>query len=134
MRRLSLSFKVMAGLVCLYAALSGKYPPAHAQTPPAQPTDTIQMPQSFAISPYDPMFKANIDGLKDLTNKMEVHLEASDSRRESLEREVQAMQNDQKWYFWILCALLSGSIAIPGLRGTKLAALIEKLPKVGNEE
>lgn len=126
LKRVAVSLKVLAGIVCIYGAISGHYPPAHAQIPPALPTDSIQMPQSFSISPYDPMFKADIDAI----NR---RLDDNDDRREKLKvtvegisAEIHDAKNDQRWYFWILGALVSGSVVIPGIKG-RASELIGKL-------
>jgi hypothetical protein len=117
MKRIVLSLKVATILVCLYGALLGHYPPANAQTPPAKPTDTIAMPQQFAISPYDPEFRADI-------NAINARLDDNDKRREAIKEisdtnkgDIREINGDLHWSFWIIGALLSGSIALPQLKG-----------------
>jgi hypothetical protein len=114
LRRISISLKVLSAFVCLYGALSGKYPPAHAQQMPSP--DQIQIPAQMTISPYDPEFRADING-------METHLSASDERTKDLNKRVDdlsgrvsEMDGSIKVYFWIVASLLTGSIVLPQLK------------------
>jgi hypothetical protein len=114
LRRVSISLKVMSAFVCFYAALSGNYPPAHAQQMPAP--DQIQMPTQMVISPYDPEFKADIDGINRRLDASDVREKDFHKRVDDLSTQVSEMDGSIKVYFWIVAGLLTGSIVLPQLK------------------
>lgn len=95
--------------------MSGKYPPAHAQQMP-QPDQQIQLPSQMAISPYDPEFASDINAINRRLNDNDTRREALKSTVDEMHGDVREMQTNMKWYFWIIGALLSGSIVIPSLK------------------
>ena len=114
LKRISLSLKAFAAFVCFYAALSGNYPPAHAQQMPAP--DQIQIPAQMTISPYDPEFKADIDGINRRLDASDVREKDFHKRVDDLSTQVSEMDGSIKVYFWIVAGLLTGSIVLPQLR------------------
>lgn len=118
LRRVSLSLKVLAVFVCIFAALSGHYPPAHAQRL-SQPDSQIQMPSQLAVSPYDPEFASDISGLNDHLKNTDSNVKELTTRVDTLSGDVREMNGSMKVYFWLLSGIITGSIVIPRLPALK---------------
>lgn len=113
LKRIGVTLKVVAVVICVIGALGGDYPPAHAQL---STSDTIEMPKSFAISPYDPEFKADISALN-------IHLNEVDKLSQENKTNVREIQTQMRDYFWLLAAVIGGQIVIPELRKRKKEVL-----------
>lgn len=111
-KRIGIALKGLALGICILGALSGKYPPAHAQLSTGE---TIEMPKNFAISPYDPEFKADISALN-------IHLDKIDELSHRNEKSNAEIQTQMRDYFWLLAAVMGGQIVIPELRKRKKEA------------
>jgi hypothetical protein len=117
--RITLALKLLVLLLCALNLLTSHYPPVQAQVTQIPPSAEIAMPQQFAVSPYDPEFRADIDAINRHLSSNDARIDAMRDTASATNRELSNMEGEQHVYFWIIGGLLTGSIVLPELRKRK---------------